>query len=153
MGYHHQEAIANAPIEVLLIDDDPDILSLLQDTLYLEQDFIITATTKSMEAIDLARSRDFELVITDLMMPVADGLTVACAIKEVNPEALIVIITGFPTLESAIEAIRLGVYDYLPKPFSHSEFSFTLHRAAKHIRMLRENRYLRHRVNELEGQP
>lgn len=147
---HHQEVIVNAPIEVLLIDDDPDILTLLQDTLCLEHDFITTATTESMTAIDFARAQDFELVITDLNMPVADGLTVACAIKEINPEALILIITGFPTLESAIEAIRLGVYDYLPKPFSLAEFSFTLHRAAQHIRTLRENRYLRQRVKELE---
>ena len=140
------------PVEVLIIDDDPDIVSLLQDTLYMEKDFVATAVTDPLEAIELVRNKEFDLVITDLNMPNADGLTVTCAIKEIRPEVLVVIITGYATLESAIEAIRLGVYDYLPKPFSITELTFVLEKAAKQICIGRENRLLRERIAFLEGE-
>lgn len=131
------------PIEVLIIDDDPYILPLLQDALFDQQEINITATSDSMAAIEKIRAKNFDIVITDLNMPIADGLTVISIIRENSPDTLIVIITGFPSLDSAIEAIRMGVFDYLPKPFSVHEFRFVVKKAADQIRLKKENFRLR----------
>lgn len=147
------DRIANTlsnPVEVLIIDDDPYILPLLQDSLFDQQEISISATSDSMEAIEKIRSKQFDLVITDLNMPIADGLTVISVIRENSPDTLIVIITGFPSLDSAIEAIRMRVFDYLPKPFSAHEFRFVVKKAVEQILLRRENCLLREELVTLK---
>ena len=140
----------DSPIELLLIDDDPDILALMQDSLFSDKDITVTALKNSMEAIEELRRKNYDMVITDLRMPEVDGLTVACAIKEINPSTLVVIVTGYACLQSSLEAIRLGVYDYLPKPFSIDAFHFMIQKALKQIRSERENHLLREKLKTVE---
>lgn len=137
------QTTAKAPVKILIIDDDPYILPLLQDALFDQEEIVVTTTSDSLEAIAMLRSKNFDVVITDLNMPNADGLIVISTIRENNPDTLVVIITGFATLDSAIEGIRMGVFDYLPKPFSAHEFRFVVKRCVKQIRLRQENCQLR----------
>ena len=136
------------PIELLVVDDDLLILSLIQDALFGNEAFTVTAMSDSMAASELLQRKRFDMVITDLMMPTVDGLTLACVATEANPDTLVVIITGYPTFDTSLEAIKLGVYDYLPKPFNMNELFFVLDKSAKRIRLERENRLLAERVRE-----
>jgi len=142
------KTLTTLPIDLLVVDDDLFILALIQDALFGREDFAVTAMSDSMEASNLLQRKHFDLVITDLMMPRVDGLTLACVVTETSPETLVVIITGHPTFDTSLEAIKLGVYDYLPKPFSMDEFFFVLDKSAKRIRLERENRLLAERVLE-----
>lgn len=150
MNADNIDALVKLPIELLVVDDDSLILSLIQDVLFVREDFVVTAMSDSMAASDLLQRKRFDLLVTDLMMPKVDGLTLACVATETSPDTLVVIITGYPTFDTSLEAIKLGVSDYLPKPFSLDEFFFVLSKSAKRIRLQRENRLLAQRVRELE---
>lgn len=140
------------PIELLVVDDDILVLSLIQDALFGNEDFTVTAMSDSMAASELLQRKRFDLLLTDLMMPSVDGLTLACVATETNPDTLVVIITGFPTFDTSLEAIKLGVYEYLPKPFSMDDFFFVLDKSVKRIRLERENRLLAKRVREQDSE-
>jgi len=140
----------NPTIELLLIDDDLHVLAVLEDLFSGEDDVAVTAMSDSVEAINLIRRKRFDLVITDLVMPVADGLAVTRAVHEIQPEALVMIITGYASLETTLEAIHLGVYDYITKPFQIDEFRLLVSNAATRIRLQRENFELRKQVDALQ---
>lgn len=148
MNTDNIETHIKLPIDLLVVDDDLHILTLIQDALFGSEDFVVTAMSDSMAASDLLQRKRFDLLITDLMMPKVDGLTLACMATEANPDTLVVIITGYPTFDTSLEAIKLGVYDYLTKPFSMDEFFFVLGKSAIRIRLTRENRLLAERVRE-----
>ncbi|MCX7012317.1 MAG: response regulator [Candidatus Sumerlaeota bacterium] len=129
-------------IQMLIIDDDVQVLGVLEDLFSAEEHLSVTALSESLEAIELIKRKRFDLVITDLSMPKADGIAVTRAVQAANLEALVVIITGYASLETTLEAIHLGVYDYITKPFQIGEFRILISNAARRIRLERENRYL-----------
>jgi len=112
---------------VLVVDDDPGICKLLKDALNREG-YETDAAGSPREAIKLAGERDYGLVFLDIRMPEMNGLELAARIKEQNPEREIVFITGHESYESALQAIKLGAYDYLRKPFNLSELNLCLKR-------------------------
>jgi DNA-binding NtrC family response regulator len=139
-------------IRMLIVDDDLHVLAVLEDLFAAESGVEVTPMSDSLEALELIRRQRFDLVISDLMMPKADGLSVTRAVQETNPDTLVIIITGFASLETTLEAIHLGVYDYITKPFQIDEFRLLVTNATTRIRLERENRVLKAQLESIEGE-
>ncbi len=128
-------------IDIILADDN-DIFRELILTALSKENRKITSCQDGKEALDWLQRRPFDLLITDLKMPEVDGLELLKSARELHPEILVIIVTGFGSLESAIEAIRLGAYDYLQKPFKIEEIQLVVNNACDKILLRRQNRLL-----------
>ncbi len=100
---------------ILIVDDEDNCLRALQDVFELEQLDCVT-TNSTTKALDLFKSHDFDIVITDVRMPVMNGIDLLRQIKRVKPETYVIMLTGYSSLHEAIAAIKLGAYDYIFKP-------------------------------------
>jgi two-component system, NtrC family, response regulator AtoC len=138
--------------EVLVVDDDPDIRELLVEHLRSEG-FRVAAAADGRAAISAVERSPghFSLILTDLQLPGADGLSVLRAAKRLNPGVHVVIITGYASLDSAIEAVRSGAYDYLTKPFSLGQLDVVLSRIRDRQALEQENRQLARQVGGRES--
>ena len=132
---------------VLIIDDEPLMRISIADALKAEGCQVKVATT-GLEGMDLIRKEPFEIVITDLRLPGMDGLQILQACKEVSPTTGVIVITAYGSVETAVEAIKMGAYDYITKPFSMDELLLIVKRLVKVLELEDENRSLR---EELEG--
>lgn len=133
----------HTPLEVLIVDDEPEIRELLVES-FRDHGFETTTASDGRAAI-AAIERDpsrYRLIVTDLQMPGADGLTVLRAAKAANPSCYVVIITGYASLDSAIQAVRHGAYDYLTKPFSMGQIDVLVQRVTDRLALEAENRQL-----------
>ncbi len=102
-------------IRVLVVDDE-EVVRLGYRRVLSGDGFTVMAAEDGAEALSLMAGRRFDVVLLDLRMPGMDGLALLRAIKERWPECEVVVVTGYPSIESAKEAVRLGAYDYLMKP-------------------------------------
>ncbi len=130
-------------LDVLIVDDEPEIRELLVES-FRDHGFE-TSTAGDGRAAIAAIERDpsrYRLIITDLQMPGADGLAVLRAAKAANPSCYVVIVTGYASLDSAIQAVRLGAYDYLTKPFSMGQIDVLVQRMTDRLALEAENRQL-----------
>jgi YesN/AraC family two-component response regulator len=111
--------------EILLVDDDPFILQSIAPVLENEG-YNVTTAANGKEAIKLLEKKNFDLVLTDLVMDPIDGIGVLKKTKELDPDTIVIILTGFGDLISAIDAIRLDADDYLLKPCETEEIPFRI---------------------------
>ncbi|BCB97041.1 sigma-54-dependent Fis family transcriptional regulator [Dissulfurispira thermophila] len=132
-------------LDILVIDDDLRMNQLIVEILS-EEGYSAAATSDSREAIILLRERHYDIVITDLKMPYVDGMQILTTAKQSNPDALVVMITAHGTIESAIEAIKKGAYDYIQKPFDPDQLLLIIKRAAEHLFLIYENKRLQREV-------
>ena len=123
--------------KVLVVDDDQFALRGMARALESESYQIVTAASGS-EALDLLKQDSFDLVLTDLKMPEVNGLDVLRQTREVAPQAVVLILTGYSSLESAIEALREGAYDYLVKPCSSDELKLKIEKGLERVRLAEE---------------
>ena len=114
--------------KILIVDDDPNITKSLRVILQKEG-FIAQAVSSGEKAIDEVKKDSPDLILLDLVLPGLSGIEALKCIKTFEQEAIIVIITGHPSFESAAEAIRCGAYDYIIKPYNIDEVLFTVKRA------------------------
>ncbi len=142
-----RNAVTTERFNLLVVEDDPDMLALLQEHLQGEG-YRVAALTSGREALARLRSEIFDVVITDLRMPDVDGMEVLRACREIQPEARVILVTAFGTVETAIRAIREGAFDYTTKPFRLEEISLLVAKALDDRRLRAE--YLRLR-QEVEG--
>jgi DNA-binding response OmpR family regulator len=134
---------------ILIVDDESSLLTLLQDSLGHAGFLAITAGSAD-EALSLVRRRHFPVVLTDLYMPGGpSGLELIQAIRAQDPMTLCIVMTAFATVESAIEALQLGAYDFLRKPFRQQELHAALNRALDHGRLLKEVETYRNNLENL----
>ena len=105
---------------ILIAEDDDPLRDILADT-FKNAQRVIHACKDGGEALQALGNASFDVVITDLLMAGADGLRVLEEAKKKNPDCLVIIMTGYASLDSAIQAIRGGAYDYLRKPFKIDE--------------------------------
>ena len=108
---------------ILLVDDDPFILTGIGQSLETEGYRVTTAESGEL-ALELLKQDRFDLVITDLVMDKIDGIRVLQTAKEMNPESMVIILTGYGDMTSAIDALRLNADDYMLKPCQPDEMSF-----------------------------
>jgi two-component system NtrC family sensor kinase len=123
--------------KVLVVDDDQFALRSMAKVLGGESYQVVTAASGS-QAIDLLKQDTFDLVLTDLKMPEVDGLEVLRQAREIAPQAVVLILTGYASLESAIEALRKGAYDYLVKPCSDDELKLKIAKGLERVRLAEE---------------
>ncbi len=127
---------------ILVVDDDAIIVESLTEFLNLEG-YQADGVNAFGEAVTALERRAYNLVITDINMPDGDGFELLRLVRQRYPEIVVVIITGYGTIESAVEAIKMGAYDYLTKPIIDDEIRLTVERALQQQSLIRENRSLR----------
>lgn len=114
--------------KVLVLDDDQVVLNTCRDILG-ETDLEVVTTTSVEECLNIANVGDVDLFVTDIMMPELNGVEVVRRLRKNNPHLTVVVITGFPSMDTARKFMRLGAYDYIPKPFTPEEFRETVLKA------------------------
>lgn len=134
------------PVKILIVDDDEVYRDVLKDAI-AEEGTELALAANGEEALVMLERSSFDILITDLNMPGIDGLTLIKRARQLYPDILALIITGFGSLESAVEAIRSGAYDYIQKPFRIDEVAVSTRNAIDRVRMLRERQEL---LQELE---
>jgi DNA-binding NtrC family response regulator len=139
---------SEVPLSILIAEDDETLAAALDEFLR-EKGHQVDLASHGGEALALLEKKSYPLIITDLVMPEADGLTVLRAARQRDPATLVVIMTGYASLDSAIGAIREGAYDYLCKPFKLQEIEIAVNNATQLINLHRENQKLLHRLDDL----
>ncbi|MBT3394121.1 MAG: sigma-54-dependent Fis family transcriptional regulator [Waddliaceae bacterium] len=132
--------------KILVVDDEILIRSFLEETLS-RKGFDVTTAEDGKEGISLLVKNSYDLIITDMKMPRATGMDVLRKAREVSPSTLVVIITAFGSIDSAVEAMRLGAFNYILKPFSPDTIEAVLVKAQEHISLVEENRFLKEEVS------
>lgn len=131
-------------IRILVVDDDSDLRLTLSE--YLEsRKFAVSSARNGTEAVNMIQSRKltFDIIFTDLVMPPGpDGMEVLKAAKKNNPLSYVVVMTGYSSIETAIESIRCGAFDYLTKPFKLAEIEIVANRIVEYLTLLDDNRKL-----------
>ena len=131
--------------KVLVVDDEESVVVTIEAILQLDG-YSVATTTSGAEARKMVREVEYDLVLTDLRLEDGDGLEVLKAVRESYPETVTIMLTGYASLESAIQALRAGAYDYLVKPSEVEELRATVARGLERRRLGQE---LRLRVAEL----
>ncbi len=132
---------------VLVVDDDMEMRSLLEDFLVTKGFDVLTSPT-ALKALEMIAGIDFDVVISDIKMPELDGLEFTRRVKEACPDLPVVLITAFGSIETAIEAIQMGAFHYIVKPFKLAEITVTIERVLTHRKLQKDNLTLR---NELKN--
>ncbi len=139
---------ADTRSRLLVVDDEEDITAVLGDIL-AEQGYLVEIARDGDEAWDKVRADPFDAVITDLKMPRMGGLELLRRVKDAGLPSVVIIMTGFATVETAIESLKIGAYDYILKPFKVSELLQVVARALEKIRLEAENLHLREQLSLL----
>jgi two-component system response regulator PilR (NtrC family) len=121
-----------------IIDDEPIIYEVLQDILTSEG-YAVEISSNGEEALEKHSSLNVDLILLDLLMPGMDGIEVLKRLKKIEPNVVVIIITAYASIESAISAMKTGAYDYIQKPFKHDELLLAVERAITHRRLQEEN--------------
>ncbi|MGH2362221.1 MAG: sigma-54-dependent transcriptional regulator, partial [bacterium] len=130
---------------ILVVDDEEHLRGLLAKILPDARLEVDTAADGE-EGLAKFKASRFDLTLLDLKLPKLDGMSVLRQAMEHDPEGVVIIITAFSTIETAIQAIRLGAYDYLAKPFRPEELMVVVNQALERNRLMRENRQLQQEV-------
>ncbi len=126
-------------LRILVVDDETNVRTLLSEVLQ-GQGYEVVVASSGEEAVELARKSPFEIVITDMRMPGINGVEVIQHVKNINSECCVIVITAYASVESAVEAIRRGAYDYITKPFNIATMRIIVDRAAERQRLLKDAR-------------
>ncbi len=132
---------------ILLVDDKSSMRKVLRQTLESDQKTIQEAEDGE-KALEIIKTKHVDVVITDIKMPRLDGMTLLKMIKELDTEIVVIIMTAYGTIETAVEAMKLGAYDYITKPFSTEQVKLTVEKAIERQKLLYENKYLREKLND-----
>lgn len=116
---------------ILAIDDEPHMLKLLERIITEKTSYTITTLNNSLEIENVLNQNQFDLIVSDLMMPGNDGLDILKMVKEKDRPEEVIIITAFGSIESATKAITMGAFDYITKPFKKEQIIHTIDRAMK----------------------
>jgi len=136
--------------QILLVDDEAIALTNLTHVLQREG-YAVTACRDGEAALAALKRSEFDLVLTDLKMPGIDGMEVLREVRASYPDVPVIMITGYATLDSAVEAMKAGAYHYIAKPFRLAEAREVVRSALELRRVKRENRELRLRVEQLQN--
>ena len=136
--------------KVLIVDDEEVALRNLKHVM-TKEGYDVVGTQSSEEALSLIQGQPFEVVLTDLRMEKVDGMQLLKACRENSPETEVIMITGYATAETAVEAMKEGAFYYIAKPFRLEEVRKITGEAMEKVRLRRENRQLRAQVERYQG--
>ena len=132
---------------ILVVDDEPPQLELIGGFLK-KQGFEVTLAESGEKALQRFRRESFDLVLTDQRMPNLSGLDLLQAVRAVNPETPVIVVTAYGSIETAVSAIKAGATDYLTKPLNLDELLHRIEKVREHHRLVLENRDLREELGE-----
>ncbi|MBM3284752.1 MAG: response regulator, partial [Candidatus Aminicenantes bacterium] len=104
---------------ILVVDDEITVCKSIRQAI-LTEDCTVDTALSGEEALKKEETGPYELIITDLMMPGISGLDLLKQLKKTHPGVTVIMVTGYPTIRTAVESVKLGAFDYLPKPFTPS---------------------------------
>jgi two-component system, NtrC family, response regulator PilR len=139
-----------AETRVLVVDDEQSMRELL-GIMLRQVGYDVTLADGGEAAVEALRTETFDLVITDLRMRKVDGIAVLRAAKEHSPRTVVLVVTAFASTETAVEAMKLGAYDYVTKPFKLDELKLTIANALERKRLQDENRELKRQLRREHG--
>src|SRR6185369_14930408 len=133
---------------VLVVDDEPSNVASLEKIFQREGMRVLTADN-AKSALDLARAHRVQVVLTDLMMPGTSGIELLRALKQLSPDTEVVMMTAYGTVETAVQAMREGAYDFVEKPLKRMTIIKSVRKAAERQSLVAENRSLRNEIKLL----
>lgn len=137
-------------ISILIVDDEESV----RDSLYnwfIEDDYRVATAESAKGALSLLESDQFDIVLADIKMPGMDGLEMLRLIKTLRQETVVIMMTAFATVDTAVQALKDGAFDYVTKPFDPDDLSHLIRNASKQITLSRENEGLKERMVNLEN--
>ncbi|MCJ7503816.1 MAG: sigma-54 dependent transcriptional regulator [Acidobacteriia bacterium] len=140
----------NAKASILIVDDE----TVVRDSLskwFEEEGYSVETASTAREALLKLPTEHWDLSLVDIKMPGMDGLELQRKIREVNPETIVIIMTGYASVETAVQALKDGAYDYITKPFDPDDLAHVVRKALEHRRMKEENIRLRESLEEMQG--
>ena len=135
--------------KVLIIDDEPNVLSVLYSLLSAIHQ--CKTATSAVEALEYLREETYDLVLSDIMMPGMSGLELLAEITRLSRDTVVILISGNLNIQSAIEAMRRGAFDYITKPFDLSDVETAVARALRHQSLLKDNQQYEQHLEHLVG--
>jgi putative nucleotidyltransferase with HDIG domain len=138
---------ANGPARILIIDDEPNVLSVLY-SLLSDRHECKTASCAA-EALELFKEAQFDLILSDIMMPGMSGLELLEVIKKTEDSPTVILISGNINIQSAIDAMRRGAYDYVTKPFNLADVEMAVERGLRHQALIKSNQQYERHLEEL----
>jgi YesN/AraC family two-component response regulator len=137
----------NQQINILIVDDETSVADILKDCVS-DTGRSVDVCYNGLDGIEYIQNNRYDLIIVDLVMPKIGGLDVLKFAKKENPDVLVIIITGYASLETAITAVKEGAYDYIRKPCKLEEIRIVVDNAVEKIRLCRENKKLLKQIQD-----
>src|SRR3990172_199317 len=135
---------------ILLVEDEEYIRENLSEILHMNGHSVSTAPNGEA-GLDLAKRSDFDIVLTDLKLPGMNGIEVIRSVKSISPDTACIILTGYASVETAVEAMRVGAFTYLKKPFSKDELLITIEKAIEVHSLKQENANLKDKIADTDS--
>lgn len=135
------------PIRIWIAEDEDELREILGDSLS-GGNRTVRLFQNGREALEALKKEVFDILLTDLIMPEVDGIQLLKEVKSRHPDSIVIIMTGYASLDSAIQAIRGGAYDYIRKPFKLDELEILIQNGCEKISLIRENRDLLRMLKE-----
>jgi DNA-binding NtrC family response regulator len=135
---------------ILIVDDEIDMLELLELIITDRTEYEVVTTNTPLEVPELLKKDPFDLMITDLRMPDIDGIELIEMVRQVDDQLPFIIITAYGTIESAVEAMRKGAFDYITKPFRQEQILLTIEKVMKWRRLQKENIALKAELEKMK---
>ncbi|MCK4656258.1 MAG: sigma-54-dependent Fis family transcriptional regulator, partial [candidate division Zixibacteria bacterium] len=131
--------------KILVVDDDRLVSEFVDETL-TRSGYDVTSAMSGEDALGFIEIEDFDLILSDVRMPKMDGIELLKQIRHVSPSTMVIMITAYGTVKNAVEAMKIGAFDYVLKPFSPDELELTVKKALKFQGLQIENDLLRNEV-------
>ena len=133
--------------KILVIDDEPVICDGCRSVLS-DQGAVVDTCLSGSQGLESLFGGDYDLALLDMKLTDMNGMDILRRVKENNPGIYIIIMTGYSCVQNAVEAMKLGAFDYISKPFTDDELLISVQRAVEHKRLKEENSALRHQLSE-----
>ena len=137
-------------ISILIVDDEESVTDSLSSW-FIEDGYRVESAENAKKALSILESDNFDIILTDLKMPGMDGLELLQRIKALNKDSIIIVMTAFASVDTAVKALKEGAFDYVTKPFDPDDLSHLIRNATKQILLSHENETLKKRVDSLEN--
>ena len=135
---------------LLVVDDDLAMRQMLA-SLFRKEGFEVEEAASADEAVERCRDTDFQVVLSDIKMPGRSGIELVGEIRNIRPGTPVVLMTAYASVPTAVEAMKLGAFDYIQKPFNPEEVGILIERAVRERRLLRENEVMRRTIEDLDS--
>lgn len=137
-------------ISILVVDDEESVRDSL-NLWFTEDGYRVECADNAKKALSILESGNFDIILTDLKMPGMDGLELLQRIKTLNKDSIIIVMTAFATVDTAVKALKEGAFDYVTKPFDPDDLSHLIRNATKQITLTHENETLKKRIDTLDN--